>query len=77
MSCTSVLKEELSLYVTSVKNRLFCPRSRSKQCWSLSKKLLLGVDGNVSIPALKQDDGTWIRAPRDKANRFPDTFREK
>ena len=77
LSCTSVLKEEFSLYVTTVKKRLLRLRSGSKQFWSLSKKLLLGVDGNVTIPPLKQDDGTWIRLPREKANLFAKTFREK
>ena len=77
ISCSAVLREEYGAYVLSVKRRLAHLRSGSKQFWSLSKKLLLRDSSSCTIPALKDDAGSWIRLPRDKANLFARTFRAK
>ena len=50
---TTVLREELSCYVSAVKQRLCRLRSGSKQFWSLSKKLSLIASTTSAIPTLK------------------------
>jgi len=77
LSYSLVLREEFDSYVVAVKKRLSRLRPGSKHFWSLSKKLLLGAVKATVIPALKSQDGSWVRLPGEKANLFADTFRGK
>ena len=52
-------------------------RPGSKEWWKRSRELLDKKIGTPGVPALKKDDGTWVRTAEGKARLFADTLAGK
>eukprot|EP00973_Karenia_brevis_P079830 11077605-Karenia_brevis.AAC.1 len=52
-------------------------RRGSKAWWAKAKKLMSVRQKASSIPALRAEDGTWVKDAAGKANLFADSFASK
>ena len=75
--CSIGLRHEFAKYIASTKERIRKLHNSSKQWWHFSKSLLLMGGNTSSIPAMKNGSGQWIKDPKEKAELFAKTFRDK
>ena len=74
LACSLGLAAERSKYAIDLsKSLLQIPRG-SKEWWTKSRELLRMKGTCDGIPALKAEDGSWVRTALDKANLLATTF---
>ena len=75
--CSTIIKEEHTLWVERSKAQLKDLPPSSKEWWKRSRQLALQKEQISSIPALKSTDGEWVVSAQRKADLFADTFERR
>ena len=75
--CSAGLGEAYQRYVQKTREDLKDCKKGSRRWWKLASALMNKPEKNCSIPALKENDGTWALTPLEKAELLAKTFEAK
>jgi len=76
-ACSEGILSEYQAWVAKTRDEISRLRRGSKQWWAKTRSLLAKSQKSTSIPALKNDEGQWVREAPQKANLFAATFSSK
>ena len=77
LECSRIMREEREAYIVKVKQEILNLPQGSKQWWTKVRGLLGDEVKKCNIPALKEEDGTWIIEAKGNANLLARTMHEK
>ena len=76
-SCSAGIVAEYIAYTCKARQKLLEVRAGSKQWWTLSREFLWQRTKVQTIPALRDEVGSWVHESRSKADLFAKTFNDK
>ena len=77
VACSTGILQEFREYEQRTRQELLDMKSGSKAWWTKSKELLQQQTKASGIPALRDDDGNWVRDANAKADLLQKTFQDK
>ena len=72
--CSEVLLSEYHKYIAKIRKEMQALPRGSKKWWKMNSILLHRKSKSCSIPALRDESGTWILDAQSKANLFADVW---
>ena len=75
--CSEVLLSEYHKYIAKIRTEMQALPRGSKKWWKMNSILLHRKSKSCSIPALRDESGTWILDAQSKANLFADVWSSK
>ncbi len=75
--CSKALTDAYNEFIRETRKKLRTLKRSSREWWRLSRALMSSGSSAEVIPPLKRADGTWAKAPTDKAELLAETFAKK